>query len=147
MIGHWHDRKNKRLENHLDEAMAALATGAVAVKHRLAEEAEQERRRTEELERRRREQARRERALMRHEFMLKKADEYARYERLAAFAEFLERGGGCGVSDEPVDRLIGELKSLVEVSGQGFERETLKEEIVRLQLYTEDDPMAGPPDE
>ncbi len=50
-------------------------------------------------------------------------------------------------SDEPVDRLIGELKSLVEVTGQGFERETLQEEIVRLQLYTEDDPVADRPDE
>jgi hypothetical protein len=43
---------------------------AVAIGHRLANEAEKERRRTEELERRRREHARRERRLKRHDFLL-----------------------------------------------------------------------------
>jgi hypothetical protein len=41
LIGHWHDRKGKQLEDYLDSAMAALAASAVAIKHRLAEEAEQ----------------------------------------------------------------------------------------------------------
>lgn len=121
--------------------MAALATGAVAINHRLAEEAERERRRAEEFERRRREQARRERTLKRHEFILKKADEYGRYERLAAFAEFLEQEA-YSYSDEPIDRFIGELRSLIEVMKQGFAREALQDEIIRLQLYTEDDPKA-----
>ncbi len=91
LIGQWRDRKSRRLEEYLDEAMATLITGAVAVKHRLAEEAEQEGRRAEELDRRRRAQARRERALKRHEFILKKADEFGRYEQLVAFASYLER--------------------------------------------------------
>ena len=139
VIGHWHDRKGKRLEDYLGQAMAALAAGAIAVKHRLAEEAERERRQAEELERRRRERARRDRALKRHEFVLRKAEDYARYERLAAFAAFIERGA-YEHSDAPVDRLIGELRSMVEVMEQGFERETLQHEIVRLQLFTDEDP-------
>jgi hypothetical protein len=104
---------------------------------------EVERRRAEERERRRRDQARRERVLKRHEFILKKADEYGRYERLAAFAAYLEHKA-YRYSEEPVDRLIDELKTLVEVMGQGFARKALQDEIVRLQLYTEDDPPIGP---
>jgi hypothetical protein len=30
LVGHWYDRKGKRLEDYLDDAMAALATGAVS---------------------------------------------------------------------------------------------------------------------
>jgi len=141
LIGQWRDRKSKRLEEYLDEAMATLVMAAMAVKNRLAEEAERERRRADELERRRREQARRERALKRHEFILRKADEYGRYERLAAFAAHLERKA-YRYSDEPVDRLVGELRTVVEFMGQGFAREALQDEIVRLQLYTEDDAVA-----
>jgi len=143
LIGQWRDRKSKRLEEYLDEAIATLATAAVAVNHRLAEEAERERRRAEELERRRREQARRERALKRHEFILKKADEYGRYERLAAFASYLGRKA-YRYGDEPVDRLISELRTIVKVMEEGFAREALQDEIVRLQLYTEEDPPVGP---
>jgi hypothetical protein len=112
----------------------------------LAEEAENERRRAEEIERRRREQARCERAVKRHDFILKKADEFARYEKLVAFAEFLELKVS-RFSDEPVDRLIDELKAFVEVMGQGFEREKLLEEIVHRQLYAEDDVRADPADQ
>ena len=137
-IGYWHDRKSRKLEDYLDNAMATLATGAVAVKHRLAEEAEQARREAEELERRQLEQARRERALKRHEYLLKKADDYVRFERLAAFAQFMKRQV-YRYSDEPLDRLIGELGTLVGVMEQSFDREALKEEVVRLQLYTDDD--------
>lgn len=146
LIGHWRDRRGKRLEDYLDEAMAALVTAAVAVKHRLAEEAESERRRAQELERRRQEQARRERAVKRHDFILKKADEFARYEKLVAFAAFLERKV-FRFSDEPVDCLIDELKGFVEVMGQEFEREKLLEEIVQRQLYAEDDVRADPADQ
>lgn len=112
----------------------------------LAEEAENERRRAEEIERRRREQARCERAVKRHDFILRKADEFARYEKLIAFVQFLERRVS-RFSDEPVDRLIDELKAFVEVMGQRFEREKLLEEIVHRQLYAEDDVRADPADQ
>lgn len=41
-MGHLYGRKGKQLEDYLDDAMAALVTGVVAVKHRLTEEAERE---------------------------------------------------------------------------------------------------------
>jgi hypothetical protein len=42
---------------------------------------------------------------------------------------------------DAVDRLIRELRSFVAGMKQDFEREALQEEIVRLELYTEDDPV------
>jgi hypothetical protein len=143
LVGRWHDRKGRRLEDYLDEAMAALVTGAVAINHRLADEAEKERLRAEELERQRRAQARRERALRRHEFVLRKADDYARFEKLAAFADFLEHEA-YEYSDQPVDRIIDELKSLVAATAQGFTRDMLNDEIIQLRLYTEDDAAIDP---
>jgi hypothetical protein len=67
------------------------------------------------------------------------ADEYGRYEPPAAFAKIMERRT-CGYrySDEPLDRLVGELRKLAELLEQGFDRETLPEEITRLQLYAAD---------
>jgi hypothetical protein len=145
LIGHWYDRKGKRLEEYLDEAMAALATSAVAVKHRLALEAEKARKEEEARAARRREAARRERAHRRHDFLFRKAEEYARYEKLAAFATFMERSV-YSYKEEPADRLIRELKSLVTVMGENLARETLNEEIVSAQLYAPDDPVIGPYD-
>jgi hypothetical protein len=145
LVGHWYDRKGKRLEDYLDDAMAALATGAVAIKHRLAVEAEKERREAEEREARRREYLRRERAMKRQEFLLRKADDYARFEKLSAFAEYMEREV-FEYSEEPVDRLIGELKSLVAVMNQAFKRETFSDEISNAQLYTADDSLLEPDD-
>jgi hypothetical protein len=145
LVGHWYDRKGKRVEDYLDEAMAALATGAVAIKHRLAVEAEKERKEEEARAARRREAARRERAHRRHDFLFRKAEEYARYEKLSAFATFMERSV-YSYKDEPADRLIRELKSLVKVMAEGFVRETLNEEIARAQLFAADDPVIGPYD-
>ena len=137
IVGHWCDRKTKKLEDYLDAAMAALATGAIAINHRLALEAEEARRKAQELEQRRREHAKRERELRRHEFLLKKSKEYLRYERLSAFAEFMDRSV-YQYSNEPIDQLIVELRELVNVLGQGFEREALQDEISRLQLYMDE---------
>jgi hypothetical protein len=146
LIGHWHNRKSQRLEGYLDSATAALVAGAIAIKYRLADEMIQERRRVEELERRRREQARHERAIKRHEFILGKADDYARFERLARFAEFMEREV-YQYSEEPVDRLVGELTSIIKVMREGFGRNALQEEIAHLQLYTDDDHVVDSVDE
>lgn len=51
LVGHWCDSRNKSLEDYLDLAMATLATGAIAIRHRHADEAEKERLRLENLER------------------------------------------------------------------------------------------------
>jgi hypothetical protein len=145
LIGHWYDRKGKSLEEYLDDAMAALATGAVAIKHRLALEAEKQRREEEARAARRREASRRERAHRRYDFLLRKAEEYARFEKLSAFATFMERSV-YSYRDEPADRLIRELKSLIKVMGENLARDTLNEEIARAHLYTADDPVIGPYD-
>lgn len=145
-LGHWYDRKGKRLEQYLSQAMAVLPIGAAEIKHRLAVEAEQKRKEAEELESRRREQARRERAMKRHEFLLNKADHYARLAKLSAFAEYVEQEV-YEYSNEPVDRLIGELKSFVSVMRAGLTRDALAEEIAQAQLFTADDPIAEPPED
>ncbi|MCC6915643.1 MAG: hypothetical protein IT566_18240 [Rhodospirillaceae bacterium] len=143
-VGNWRDRKNAPLDTYLDDAMRALALGAVDIKRRLAEEAEQERRREDEQERRRREQARKERIVKRHEYLLKKADDFARYRKVRALAEHLEREARTYGSREPVDHLIDELTALTEVMGAGLGREELGREIAGLGLYAEGDlPQAG----
>ncbi len=141
-VGRWRDRKNRRLEEYLDEAMAALVACSVAVKHRLAEKAEQERRRADELERRRRVQERREREARRREFMIKKAEEYAVYQKLVALADFIERHT-VHESSEAHDRFIADLKSLVATTRKGFDWEALQKEILHLQLYAQDDIADG----
>ena len=45
--------------------------------------------------------------------------------------------------DEPVDRLVDEMRSIVAIMRDSFERESLEEEIERLQLYCEDDDSAA----
>jgi len=40
--------------------------------------------------------------------------------------------------DEPVDRLVGEVRSLVVNMRDSFERESLEADIERLQLYSDD---------
>lgn len=68
------------------EAMMALVSSAITIKHRLAAEADKERLKQEELERQRRERARLEREKLRQDFVLKKADEFARFEKLYRLA-------------------------------------------------------------
>ena len=118
--------------------MTTVATSVVSVKRRLADEAEAERQKTETIERRRQELLRRERAAKRREFILRKAEEFSRYERLRALLEFLLRGR-YRYGDEPADRLIDELKALVESMGQSFRREALCQEIGSLHLFGEGD--------
>lgn len=138
-VGNWRDRKNAPLETYLNDAMRALALGAVNIKRRLAEEAEKERVREEERERQRHERARKERATKRHEYLLKKADEFARYQKVSALAEHLEQETRMYGSREAVDHLVEELKTLTETLSAGFGREELAREISGLALYGEGD--------
>lgn len=75
-----------------------------------------------------------------------KAEEYVRYQKLAALAEFMGRKV-YRYSDEPVDLLIGELRSLVMIVEQEFERETLKREIDGLGLCGEGDSSSAEADD
>ncbi len=138
LIGHWCDRRNKALEDYLDQAMATLATGAVAIRHRHAEEAEKERRRLEDLERQRRERARRDRAEKRRQFLLAKADEYDRYRKLVALAEFLERNGDPEPRVQDI-RLFRELREITDAMKLDLDLAAMNAEADRLQLYADED--------
>jgi hypothetical protein len=119
--------------------MTALISSAVTIKHRLADEAEKERLRQEELERQHRERARIEREKLRQDFVLKKADEFARFEKLSRLAEHLKEHASSWQQDLPVDWIVAELEELVELLGSRFKREALNQEVIGLRLYTEDD--------
>ena len=138
VIGRWQDRKGKALEEYLADAMGILAASVVSMKRRLADEAEVERQKAEAAERRRQELLRRERAARRPDFVLRKADDFARYEKLKALSDFLLYGS-YRYGGEPADRLIDELRALVESMRRGFEREALSHEIISLSLYATDD--------
>jgi hypothetical protein len=138
LIGRWYDRKTKTLEAYLGEVIIALSPAAVLIKHRRAEEEEQARIRAEEAERRRREEARRQRAAKRHEFLLKKAETYAKYMALLKFCNFLEAEIGSSLN-EPADRLASILRSLVEAERQKFDRSVLNSEAAVLGLFSDDD--------
>lgn len=144
-IGTWRDRKAAALETCLDEAMRSLALGAVKIRHRLADEAEKERLREQERARWRLEQARKERAVKRHEYLLKKSDGYDRYLKLAAFAEYMEQSVRSYTPEEPVDRLVEDLHGIVDVMAEAFGREGIAQEISGLGLYVEED-LAPVPD-
>ena len=81
-------------------------------------------------------------ALKRQDYMLQKAEGYARYQRLVAFSDLMERKV-CRFSGEAVDQLVGELKAFVALTKKSFEREELQKEIIRLELCTEDDLGTG----
>ncbi len=138
LIGAWRDRKGRRLEDYLDEAMTALVAAAVAIRHRLAEEAERKRLEEEERERRRRDEARRERRRRRREYLIKMAEEYARYSRLDEFAVHLQRELGAGW-EQPADRLLEEMRMLLQTMEAQFSRESIEGEIARLCLFADDD--------
>lgn len=142
VVGRWHDRETKRLEDYLGQALAALAVSAITIKHRLSAEAERERWLAEEQERRRLQQESRERAERRRAFIFEKADKFAQYERLSRFAKFLEREVQPG-SLEPVDRLVNELRVLVDQLDADLARGSLQNEIDRLQLFSDDELVNG----
>ena len=143
-IGQWYDRKNASLESYLDEAMRTLALKVVNIKQRLVDEAEQQRLKEEAQAQRQREQARRERAAKRHDYLLRKANDYDRYLKLRTFAEHMERARSYEEPDV-VDRLIDELVTITDAMGEGLERAAITQEAQALALYTEDDPL--PPED
>jgi hypothetical protein len=144
LIGAWRDRKGRRLEDYLDEAMSALVEAAVAITHRMAEEAERKRLAEEERERQRREEARRERRRRRQEYLTNLAEAHARYRRLSDFAADLRRELGVG-REQPADRLFEELQLLLQATETQFSRESIEGEIDRFSLFADDDMDEFPP--
>ena len=62
-----------------------------------------------------------------------------RFEKLSRLATHLKDRAYSWTQDQLVDWVVGEIQELVELLGGRFEREGLNEEIIGLQLYTEDD--------
>jgi len=139
IVGRWYDRRNKKVEDQLGDAMVALAAASILAKHRRAEAEKKARAEAEEAERRRKEKARRERENSRRQFLLKRSDEYAQFSALAAFEGFMApkiTHGGV----EPVDRIARLLHDIVAEMSLQFERNALNAEIMRLGLFADDDP-------
>ncbi|MBO6560484.1 MAG: hypothetical protein JJ959_08105 [Nisaea sp.] len=145
LIGHWCDRRNKLLEDYLDQAMATLATGALAIRHRHAEESEKERQRLEDLERQRLERARRDRAEKRRHFLFTKADEHERYRKLVALAEFLEQNREQESLGQET-RLLRELREITGAMRRDLDLAAMNAEADRLQLYADETLPAKEPE-
>lgn len=140
LIGRWHDRRQKKLEDYLPDIMIKLAAAPGVVRHRRAEEAERERIRIEEHERWRKEVARRERAKKRLDFIKEKSAGYAEYQRIAALSDYISKES-LPASNEPVDRMARELNKVVAEMRLRFQRDILNREITELGLYGDDDPL------
>jgi hypothetical protein len=138
VVGRWHDRGSKQLEQYIGEAIVALVTGAAMAKHRRAEAERQERIRAEAAEARRKEEARREREKRRVKFLEDKSDEYARFSMLSDFNDFLsDKVQREGI--EPIDRMAGVLRGMLANMASKLDRSSLNEEITKLNLFAEDD--------
>jgi len=140
LIGRWHDRRTKKLEDYLPRIMATLASAPVSVRHRREEEAEQERIRAEEHARWCREMTRKERARNRRSFIEEKANEFAKFQQIAALSGFISKEANTH-SAEPVGRISRVIEQMVSEMRLGFERKTLNEEISKLELFDDDDPV------
>lgn len=138
LVGRWHDRKAKRLEDQLSAVIIALVAGAAAIKHYRAEEAEKARLAEEAAERRRQESARRERAKKRLEHLVDLADDLHDLARMRSLEEFL-RLKGLGEGNEPADRLTRVLAEYLEIRESRFDRDALNEQIVQMGLFADDD--------
>ncbi len=140
LAGRWHDRRNNKLEGYLPKVMVALAAAPATVRHRRADEAEKDRIRTEEHERWCREVARRERAKKRRSYIIKKAEDFEEFQKLATLSRFLSKEENSH-SAEPVGRVSRVMEQMVAEMRLGFEHHALNEEISKLELFGDDDPL------
>lgn len=137
-LGRWYDRKTTRVEDHLNDIIVRMHSGAALVRYNrlAAEEAEQ--RRQQAAERLRRMQERKERAAKRQAFIEQKAEEYERLRKFEAFGQHLAAQAGGSeaaaiaairrAAQETIDRLSRALSAAV-----------LGQEISRLDLYRPED--------
>jgi len=129
-IGRWRDRKSKRLEDYLNDILAALPPAAAAVKLRRAQEEEKKRLEAEQRERQRRAAARAERAAKRRKFLFDKAKDLQELDRLRALAS-LWKARPPDSRDDFVAHLNTDLAKLVHELEGRFDG-TLVQEIIDL---------------
>jgi hypothetical protein len=116
MLGRWYDRKSSKLEAYLSDILVGMLTGAATARHnRIATE----------VENRRREEAHqahlREHERLRHQaqadaFIERKADEFARLQKLLSFRDYMAKETNTAHSPEEkailqaTDDMIGRLQ-------------------------------------
>jgi hypothetical protein len=126
LIGRWHDRKNRRLEDCLNEIVVAMFASSAIVRHNRIAAEEEERRRQEAQQAYLREQERLRIQARMDEVIQEKADVLARLQGITSLrdylvegqAEWLSRNGGSVIG--AIDDLIGRLQHTL--SGEAFEQ-------------------------
>ena len=139
LLGRWYDRKTGRVEDHLNDIIIAMHSGAALIRHLRELADEKERIRQETADRVRREEERKQRIAKREAFVGHKASAYARLTRLRAFSEYLARQSK-GSDAGAVARIGRVTEELVDRLTQALSVSALNREIDRLGLYTSDDP-------
>lgn len=137
-VGRWYDRGETVLEDKLNDVFLALVPAAAIARQRRLEKEAAEREAERQAELARQEAARKERANRREKFVVELAEDYARYRRLADFADVfdtLTAGGG----DTQAGRMAGTLRTLVEEAASRFTIERLSSEIEKKKLFGEGD--------
>jgi hypothetical protein len=138
LVGRWHDRLGRPVEDCFSEVIAAISAAAQLVRHCRARADEQTVIFNDTLARQREDDARQARARRRAGYLTEKSAAYAQYLDLVRFADFMATkvrpDGGA-----PVDTLYRELQALVAETGRTFEPAALDAEIRRLQLFDDDD--------
>jgi hypothetical protein len=113
LLGRWYDRKTGRVEDHLNDIIITMHSGAALIRHLRELANEKERIRQEAADRVRREEERKQRIAKREAFVGQKASAYAQLTSRRAFSEYLssQLGPDAGpattigrVAEELVDR-------------------------------------------
>jgi hypothetical protein len=138
-IGHWYDRRSKKLEAFLVDAIVAMEVAVPAINGRLAAEAEAERLRNHAEQRRRKLEARRLRAERQLEYVLKKSDELAQLQRVLALKQHFD-GVGVRPGNDQIAQMATVIGSVVATLSSNFEAEEIEAEIERLDLLNRDEP-------
>ena len=137
-VGRWYDRGEKVLEDRLNDVFLALVPAAAIARQRRLEKEATEREAERKAELARQETARKERAKHREKFVVELAENYARYRRLADFADVfntLTAGG----DDTQAGRMARTLRTIVDEAGSRFTIAQLSSEIEKNKLFGDGD--------
>lgn len=138
VVGQWHDRQGRPLERCFDDALTAIMAAVGVIKHcraravQHAGELAAAREHTRDLERREEIERRR------TEYLKGKARAFADYEQLMRLAAFLSNTA-LDAPASPVNRLRDHLDKLIASMRGQFEADSLRADILRLQLFDADD--------
>jgi hypothetical protein len=137
-VGRWYDRGVTVLEDRLNEIFLALFPAAAVARHRRLEKEAAQREDERKAELARQEAARKERAKNREKFVVELAEDYARYRRLAEFADVFN-ALTAAAGDAPAGRMATTFKKMVDDAARRFTIEQLSSEIDRRKLFGEGD--------